>query len=114
MSSRSVDRRPNPEALGKYPVLTGRDLILAGYSRVADTPKRRYEQRQRVLETATDLSEPVTVPPKQGATDRRRPALLRAEVLSDGPDAGLQLVPTDEYLAAHAARWAARRHTLAD
>ncbi|MDE0445426.1 MAG: hypothetical protein OXH96_02060 [Spirochaetaceae bacterium] len=108
------DRRPNPEALAKYPVLTGRDLILAGYSRVADTPKRRYEQRQRVLEAATDLAEPVTVPPKQGATDRRRPALLRAEVLSDGPDAGLQLMPTDEYLAAHAARWAARRHTLAD
>ena len=107
-------RRPNPEALSKYPVLTGRDLILAGYSRVADTPKRRYEQRQRVLEAATDLAEPVTMPPKQGATDRRRPALLRAEVLSDGPDARLQLMPTDEYLAAHAARWAARRHTLAD
>ena len=108
------NRRPNPEALAKYPVLTGRDLILAGYSRVADTPKRRHEQRQRVLEAATDLAEPVTVPPKQSATDRRRPALLHAEVLSDGPEAALQLMPTDEYVAAHAARWAARRHTLAD
>lgn len=108
------ERKPNPEALTKYPVLTGRDLILIGYSRVADTPKRRHEQRQRVLEAATDLAKPVTEPPKHGATDRRRPALLHAEVLGDGPDVGLQLMPTDEYLAAHAARWAARQHTLSD
>ena len=107
-------RKPNPEALTKYPVLTGRDLILIGYSRVSDTPKRRYEQRQRVLEAAMDLAEPVTEPPKRGATDRRRPALLRAEVLGDGPDVGLQLMPTDEYLTAHAARWAARHHARAD
>ena len=107
-------RSPNPEALTKYPVLTGSDLILVGYSRVADTPKRRHEQRQRVLEAATDLAEPVTMPPKQVATDRRCPALLRAEVLGDGSDVGLQLMPTDEYLTVHAARWAARQHAFAN
>lgn len=107
-------RKANPEALTKYPVLTGRDLILAGYSRVADTPKRRHDQRQRVLGAAMDLANPVTDPPKHGATDRRRPALLRAEVISGGPDVGLQLMPTDEYLTAHAARWAARQHAYTD
>ena len=40
-------REPNPEALRHYPVLTGHDLILAGYPRVADTFAERRDQRRR-------------------------------------------------------------------
>ena len=109
------DRKPNPEALTKYPVLTGRDLILTGYPLVADTPKRRHDQRQRVLlSAAVDLANPIIDLPKHGATDRRLPALLRAEILRDGSTVGLQIMPTDEYLTAHAARWAARQHARTD
>ena len=103
-------REPNPEALRHYPVLTGHDLILAGYPRVADTFAERRDQRRRVLATARELGRPVVEPPKQSAPDRRRHALIRVAVSGRGSAAELRLMPSDEYLAAHASRWAARKH----
>ena len=103
-------REPNPEALRHYPVLTGHDLILAGYPRVADTFAERRDQRRRVITTARELGKPVAEPPKRGAPDRRRAALLRVAVSGRGSAAELRLMPSDEYLAAHASRWAARKH----
>ena len=103
-------REPNLEARRHYPVLTGRDLILAGYPRVADTLAERRDQRRRVLAAVRELGNPVTEPPKRGAPDRRRHALLRVEVQGRGSAAELRLMPSDEYLATHASRWAARKH----
>ena len=105
-------REPNPEALRHYPVLTGRDLVLAGYPRVADTLSERRDQRRRVLAAARELGKPVAESPKRGAPDRRRHALLRVEVSGRGSAAELRLMPSDEYLAAHASRWAARKQVL--
>ena len=103
-------REPNPEARRHYPVLTGRDLILAGYPRMADTLAERRDQRRRVLAAARELGRPVAEPPKRGAPDRRRHALLRVEVSGRGSAVELRLLPTDEYLTAHARRWAARKY----
>ena len=103
-------REPNPEALRHYPVLTGRDLILAGYPSVADTLAERRDQRRRVLDAARELAKPVTKPPNRGAPDRRRHALLRVEVRGRGTATELRLMPSDDYLAAHASRWAARKY----
>lgn len=103
-------REPNPEASRHYPVLTGRDLIMAGYRRVADTLAERRDQRRRVLAAVRELGNPVVQPPKPGAPDRRRHALLRVEVSGRGAAVELRLLPTDEYLAAHARRWAARKN----
>lgn len=101
-------REPNPEALRHYPVLTGHDLILAGYPRVADTSDERRDQRRRVLATARELGRPIAELPKRRAPDRRRHALIRVEVRGRGLAAELRIMPSDEYLAAHASRWAAR------
>ena len=99
------ERVPNPEALTRYPVLTGRDLILAGFSHIKEARADVRDQRRRVIDAAKELAKPITKPPK------RRPALIRAEVIGrDGPNRGLRIMPTDEYLVAHAARWAARKH----
>ena len=103
-------RELNPEAPRHYPVLTGRDLILAGYPRIADTLAERRDQRRRVLAAARELAKPVAEPTKRGAPDRRRLALLRVDVSGKGSAAELRLMPSDEYLAAHASRWAARKH----
>ena len=105
------ERVPNPEALTRYRALIGRDLILAGFSRVKEAHADVRDQRRRVIDAAKDLAKPVAKPPKRGATDQRRPALIRAEVIGpDGPNRGLRIMPTDDYLVAHAARWAARKH----
>ena len=105
------ERIPNPEALDRYPVLLGRDLILAGFSRVKEARVDVRDQRRRVIDAAKELAKPVTKPPKRGATDQRRPALIRADVIGpEGSNRGLRIMPTDDYLVAHAARWAARQH----
>ena len=95
------DREANPEA-DRYPWLADRDLILLGYRFVAATPGERRNQRRRVHEAAVALRD-------RGALDfeaeyRTPKHGGRTELVA------LRLLPSAEHAAAHAARWAARKH----
>ena len=95
------ERERNPAA-DSYPWLAGRDLILLGYPFVAATAAVRRVQRQRVHEAAKKLRE-------RGALDFE--AEYQTPRHGGRPElVALRLLPSAGHVAAHAARWAARKH----
>ena len=95
------ERERNPAA-DSYPWLASRDLILLGYPFVAATAAVRRVQRQRVHEAAKKLRE-------RGALDFE--AEYQTPRHGGRPElVALRLLPSAGHVAAHAARWAARKH----
>ena len=93
------ERERNPEA-DRYPWLEGDDLILLANGRVADTPEARRNQRRRTIEAVRELAAAGDLDYQKQHHKVRGGAELEA----------IQLLPSPAHLAAHRARWAARRH----
>ena len=96
-------RERNPEA-ARYPWIEGDDLILLTAGYVADTAAGRRDQRRRTMETVESLAAAGALRFETKHRDTRGGRELVA----------LRLLPTDEHLAAHRSRWAARRHNRRD
>ena len=93
------ERERNPAA-DRYRWIAGRDLILLGYPFVAATAAVRRDQRRRVLEAAKELR-------ARGALDFEEEY---RNVRGGRELVALRLLPSAGHVAAHAARWAARKH----
>lgn len=92
-------RERNPET-ERYPWLEGRDLILTGYPVVGATPAARRDQKRRIMAAATALR-------KVGHLDFE----AKYRTVRGGRElVGLRLLPSMGHVAAHSARWAARKH----